>query len=162
MVISVNDNRYSVGVIMSVLYVMCGVPGSGKSTFSRKFAEEKGLERFSFDEMQCFRLESFMRPAIEAMREGKSVILDTVNLRVNVRKKVLQAVENIPCRKVVVYMDTSLEQCLYRNAHREARLQDCIIESTYKSLQKPTLDEGWDEIIIVKEDGTCESDFTSD
>lgn len=90
------------------------------------------------------------------------MILDTMNLRVNVRKKVLQGVGGIPCRKVVVYMDTSLEQCLYRNAHREARLQDCIIESTYRSLQKPTLDEGWDEIITVKEDGSFESDFTGD
>ena len=147
---------------MITLYEKCGVPGSGKSTFSRKFAEEKELERFSFDEMKCFRLEEFMRPAIKAMQEGKSVILDTTNLRVNVRKKVLQAVEDIPCRKVVVYMDTSLEQCLYRNAHRETRLQDCIVESTYSSLQKPTLDEGWDEIIYVKEDGTYESNFTGD
>ena len=137
---------------MTALYVMCGVPGSGKSTFSRKLAEEQGLERFSFDEMKCFRLEEFMRPAIKAIQEGKNVILDTTNLRVNVRKKVLQYVEEIPCRKVVVYMGTSLEQCLYRNAHRETRLQDCIIESTYRSLQKPTLEEGWDEIIYVKED----------
>lgn len=144
------------------LYVMCGVPGSGKSTFSRKLAEERNLERFSFDEMKCIRLEELMRPAIEAIQNGKSAILDTTNLRANVRKKVLQAVGDIQCRKVVVYMDTSLEQCLYRNAHRETRLQDCIIESTYRSLQKPTLDEGWDEIIIVKEDGTHESDFTSD
>lgn len=103
-----------------------------------------------------------MRPAIKAIQEGKNVILDTTNLRVNIRKKVLQAVKDISCKKVVVYMDTSLEQCLYRNAHREVRLQDCIIESTYMSLQKPTLEEGWDEIIYVKEDGSYESDFTGD
>lgn len=147
---------------MIALYVMCGVPGSGKSTFSRKLAEERGLQRFSFDEMRCLRLEEFLRPAVEAIRNGKSVILDTTNLRANVRKKVLQAAGDIQCRKVMVYMDTPLEQCLYRNAHREARLQDCIVESTYRSLQKPTPDEGWDEIIIVKEDGTYETDFTGD
>lgn len=145
---------------METIYVMCGVPGSGKTTFSRKFAEEKGLERFSFDEMRCFRLAEYIRPALEAMRKGKNVILDTTNLRINVRKKVLQEVADIPCRKVVVYMDTSLEQCLYRNAHRETRLEDFVVESSYRSLQKPTLDEGWDEIIYVKEDGTYESDFT--
>ena len=162
MVLSAGNDYYSGDLIMIALYVMCGVPGSGKSTFSRKLAEEKELERFSFDEMKCFRLEDFMRPAIKAMQEGKSVILDTTNLRVNIRKKVLQAVKDISCKKVVVYMDTSLEQCLYRNAHREARLQDCIVESTYRSLQKPTPDEGWDEIIYIKEDGTCASDFTGD
>lgn len=159
MVPSAGNDYYSGDLIMITLYVMCGVPGSGKSTFSRKLAEEKELERFSFDEMQCFRLEEFMRPAIKAMQEGKSVILDTINLRVNIRKKVLQAAKDISCKKVVVYMDTSLEQCLYRNAHRETRLQDCMVESTYRSLQKPTLEEGWDEIITVKENGTYESDI---
>lgn len=137
---------------MADFYVMCGVPGSGKTTHSKRMAEEHGLERFSFDEMRCFRLEEFMRPALESIREGKSVILDSTNLRVNVRRKVLQAVAGIPCKKIAVYMDTPLEECIRRNANREARLQDCIIESTHRSLQPPTLDEGWDEIIIIDED----------
>lgn len=135
---------------MVTAYVMCGVPGSGKTTTSKQMAEEHGLERFSFDEMRCFSLESFMRPAIKAMEEGKSVILDTVNLRVNVRKKVLQALANISCKKVVVYMDTPLDECIRRNANREVHLPEHIIQSTYRSLQQPTLDEGWDEVKEVK------------
>lgn len=135
---------------MADFYVMCGVPGSGKTTHSKRMAEEHGLERFSFDEMRCFRLEEFMRPAIKAMKEGKNVILDTVNLRVNVRKKVLQAVADIPCKKIVVYMDTPLEECIRRNAAREAHLPEHVIQSTYRALQKPTLDEGWDEVKEVK------------
>ena len=133
---------------MVTAYVMCGVPGSGKTTTSKKMAEEQGLERFSFDEMRCFRLESFMRPAVKALEEGKSVVLDTVNLRVNVRKKVLQVLASIPCKKVVVFMDTPLDECVRRNANREAHLPEHIIQSTYRALQKPTLDEGWDEIIL--------------
>ena len=138
---------------MTTLYVMCGIPGSGKTTTSKRMEKEYGLERFSFDEMQCFRLEEFIRPAIEAMQNGKSVILDTTNLRINVRAKILKAVEDIPCRKIVVYMDTPLEECIRRNANRECRLQDFIIKSTHRSLQRPTLDEGWDEIIYIKKDG---------
>lgn len=91
-----------------------------------------------------------MRPAIEAMDGGKSIILDTVNLRVNVRKKVLQALANIPCKKVVVYMDTPLEECIRRNATREVHLPEHVIQSTHRSLQPPTLDEGWDEVKEVK------------
>lgn len=140
---------------------MCGVPASGKTTTSKQMEKEYGLERFSFDEMRCFRLEEFIRPAIETMQNGKSVILDTTNLRVNVRAKILKAVEDIPCRKFVVYMDTPLDECIRRNANRECRLQDFIIESTYKSLQRPTLDEGWDEIICIKDGDCSESYFTS-
>lgn len=132
---------------MADLYVMCGVPGSGKTTTAKWMAEEHGFERFSFDEMRCFRLAEFIRPAMETMREGKSVILDSTNLRVNVRAKILQAVADISCRKVAVYMNTPLEECLRRNANREARLPDSVIESIHRSLQPPTLDEGWDEIL---------------
>lgn len=144
---SSDDDHYSGDLTMADFYVMCGVPGSGKTTHSKKMVEERGLERFSFDEMGCFRLEEFMRPALEAIREGKSVILDSTNLRVNVRKKILQAVADIPCKKIAVYMDTPLDECIRRNANRECRLQDFIIESTHRSLQPPTLDEGWDEIL---------------
>ena len=146
--LSSDDNRVSGDLTMVTAYVMCGVPGSGKTTTSKKMAEEQGLERFSFDEMRCFRLESFMLPAVEALKEGKSVVLDTVNLRANVRKKVLQALADIPCKKVVVFMDTPLDECIRRNANREAHLPEHVIQSTYRSLQKPTLDEGWDEIIL--------------
>ena len=135
---------------MTTLYVMCGVPGSGKTTHSKRMAEEHGLTRFSFDEMRCFRLAEFMRPALKSLREGKNVILDSTNLRVNVREKILQAVADIPCRKIAVYMDTPLDECIRRNANRECRLQDFIIESTHRSLQPPTLDEGWDEVKEVK------------
>lgn len=136
---------------MVTVYVMCGVPGSGKTTQSKRMAEELGLARFSFDEMRCIRQEEFLRPALAAMREGKSVILDTTNLRANVRKKLLQALEGVSCRKVVVFMDTPLEECLHRNANREAKLHERVIVSLHQSVQKPTIDEGWDEIYISRE-----------
>lgn len=137
---------------MKTLYVMCGIPGSGKSTLSRKLAEEHGLTRFSFDEMQCYTARQFLRPAVIALQEGKSVILDSTHLRVNGRKAVLKAVENIQCRKICVFIDTPFDECLRRNAQREARIPDVMMESTRRALEPPTIEEGWDEIIIINED----------
>lgn len=136
---------------MVALYVMCGVPGSGKTTHSKQMAEEFGLVRFSFDEMRCISQEEFLRPALEAMREGKSVILDTVNLTVNIRKKLLQAVKDIPCQKIVVFMDTPLEECIRRNASREVTLAEHVIVNLHQALQKPTKEEGWDKIYMYSE-----------
>lgn len=135
---------------MAAMYVMIGCPGAGKTTQAKRLEEELSLERFSFDEMHCFSLAQFMPHVVAAMQDGKSVILDTVNLRANVRAKILQGVADIPCRKVAVYMNTPLEECIRRNANREARLPDHVIQSTHRSLQPPTLDEGWDEIMEVK------------
>lgn len=133
---------------MQILYVMCGIPGSGKSTLSRQLAEERGLTRFSFDEMKCYTTRQFLRPVVAALQDGKSVVMDSTHLRVNGRKAILQAVADIPCRKVCVLMDTPFDECLRRNVNREARLPDIMMDSTRRSFEKPTLSEGWDEIII--------------
>ena len=133
---------------MQTLYVMCGIPGSGKSTLSKQLAEEYGLTRFSFDEMKCYTTRQFLRPVVVALQEGKSVVMDSTHLRVNGRKVILDAVKDIPCRKVCVLMDTPFDECLRRNANREARVPDMMMESVHRTMQKPTLSEGWDEIII--------------
>ena len=132
---------------MITLYVMCGIPASGKSTKSRQLAEEHGLTRFSYDEMRCFHQRDFVIPAVNALRNGENVIMDSTNLRITGRKDILETVADIPCKKIAVYMSTPLEECLHRNTNREARLQDFMVESAYRSLQPPTLDEGWDEIL---------------
>lgn len=134
---------------MQTLYVMCGIPGSGKSTLSKQLAEEHGLTRFSFDEMKCYTTRQFLRPVVVALQEGKSVVMDSTHLRVNGRKVILDAVKDIPCRKVCVLMDTPFDECLRRNANREARVPDMMMESVHRSMQKPTLAEGWDEIKII-------------
>ena len=133
---------------MQTLYVMCGIPGSGKSTLSKQLAEEYGLTRFSFDEMKCYTTRQFLRPVVATLQEGKSVVMDSTHLRVNGRKVILDAVKDIPCRKVCVLMDTPFDECLRRNANREARVSDMMMESVHRTMQKPTLSEGWDEIII--------------
>lgn len=134
--------------MMQILYVMCGIPGSGKTTESRRLAEEYGLLRFSFDEMKCYTSHQFLQPVIAALLEGKNVIMDSTHLRKKGRKAILKAVANIPCRKVCIFMNTPFNECLYRNANREARIPDMMMESIYKTTEKPTLEEGWDEIII--------------
>lgn len=153
---STRNDYYTSDLSMNILYVMCGVPGSGKTTMSKQMEEGYGLERFSFDEMRCFRLKEFVAPAIDILQKGKDVVLDSTNLRANVRKKILQEIKDFQCKKIVIYMNTSLEKCLQRNANREVRLQDFTVESTYKSLQPPTLDEGWDEIIVINNDEDIE------
>lgn len=134
---------------MQALYVMCGIPGSGKSTLSKQVAEDNGLTRFSFDELGCHTTRQFLCPVITALQNGKSVIMDSTHLRKNERKIILQTVVDIPCHKICIYMNTPFDECLRRNAIREARLPDMMIRSMYISIQKPTLDEGWDEIITI-------------
>lgn len=132
---------------MQTLYVMCGIPASGKSTKSKQLAEKHGLTRFSFDEMGCYTTRQFLRPVVEALKNGEDVIMDSTHLKTNSRKVIFQAIESIPCRKICIFMNTSFDECLRRNANRDARVPDIAMETLNNSIEPPTLDEGWDEIL---------------
>lgn len=132
---------------MLTIYVMCGTPGSGKTTLSKQLAEEKKLVRFSYDEMHCFDLRGLMKPVVGALLGGKNAIVDNVNNRIKGREMLLNYVKDIPCKKILVFMNTPLDECKKRNANRQNRLPDYFIEGIHNALQIPTLDEGWDEIL---------------
>lgn len=133
---------------MTTLYLFCGSPGSGKTTLSKQIAEQYNAERISFDERHYIRHTDMIPPIIEALIDGKNVVADSVFSHVKQRTAILDAVKDIPCRKVLVYMTTPLDECLRRNANRKNRLPDFVVESFYNSFEPPTLAEGWDEIII--------------
>lgn len=143
---------------MRLLLVFCGSPGSGKTTLSRKIAEEQTAIRFSFDEMRCFQHKELLPHVIKALRSGKNVVVDALFTREVWRKTILETTSDIECRKILIYMDTPLEECIRRNAQRPYPLPSEFIENIYKSIEPPTISEGWDEIREVK---TYETDFTS-
>lgn len=133
---------------MQYVYIICGIPGSGKTTLSKQLAEEYSMKRFSFDEMNCYTTRQFVSTAIVALQEGKSIIMDSTLLKKASRRIILQAISNFPCRKVCIFMNTPLDECLQRNAQREIVIPDVIIRSIHETMQVPTLEEGWDEVII--------------
>lgn len=132
---------------MTTLYLFCGSPGSGKTTISKQMAEQYNAERISFDERHYIRHTDMILPIVEALTDGKNVIADSVFSHVKQRTAILDAVQDIQCKKVLVYMTIPLDECLRRNANRKNRLPDFVVESFYQTFEPPTLSEGWDEII---------------
>ena len=131
------------------LYVLCGVPGSGKTTYAKQLSEDKTIVKLSYDELRCPSQLEFARLIRKELRNGKSVVADTVNNSVFNRKLILDFIKDIECNKVLVFLDTALDDCLTRNNLREKPMNPNIIKCIHKSFQTPTLDEGWDEIIII-------------
>lgn len=126
---------------------MCGSPGSGKSTLSKQIANEQNLVRLSLDEMGYIRQHKLIPHVVDALKEGKSVVADSLYTKKQWRTELLQAVENLGCRCVLLRMDTPLDECIRRNRGRDGALPDFVIEDIYNSIELPTLDEGWDEIL---------------
>lgn len=149
------------------LCVLCGIPGSGKTTLSKQLTNRYKAKLYCFDNLpgahspkrhKAVR-EQMWHGIAEDLRNGFDVVCDDLHSLTEWRRGLLAAVSGIECKKVLIVMDTPLDECLRRNANREARLPDFVLHDMHKKYQPPELLEGWDEIKEVK---TYESNFTSD
>lgn len=136
--------------MIMTLTILCGPAGSGKTTLSKKLAEEQNAIRYSFDEMRCLQHKELFPHILKSLENGQNVVVDALFTRIVQRKMLLEAIRDIECERVLIYMNTPLDECVRRNAQRDNPLPNFVIESIYETIEPPTLSEGWDEIREVK------------
>ena len=57
---------------------MCGSPGAGKTTLSKKIAKNFNLIRLSFDELNCIHHNELIPHIINTLDNKKSIIVDAL------------------------------------------------------------------------------------
>ena len=137
------------------LIVLCGIPGSGKSTLAQQLAKIYDAKLYSYDDISrgnrpgnSYEVHSNILLSIaEDLHNKTNIVWDDLNIRAETRTKVLEAVSDIECNKILIVMTTPLGECIRRNAGRQHRLPDWVINHIYRKYQQPTLEEGWDEIL---------------
>ena len=132
---------------MTNLLVLCGASGSGKSTLSKEIAEKQNLIRLSMDELNFFSHSELLPLITELLESNKDIIIDALYTKLKWRKEILEATNRFDCKRTLIYMNTSLNECIRRNKGRKSPLPDLVIEHTYNKIESPSLDEGWDEIL---------------
>lgn len=140
-------------------YILCGLPASGKTTLSTQLANEHNAKLYHYDEFKkgCKPQESkqthqrLYNQIKQDLLQGNDVVLDDLHLALEWRKSLLSALQDIPCKKILIVMITPLEECVRRNAQRQgqARLPDFVIYHLNQRYQPPSLEEGWDDIQYV-------------
>lgn len=151
---------------MPVAALMVGLPCSGKSTFAK--SEFDSYTILSYDKIitnlhpettydEAFTLSDrsdtvtlFNKALQSVVYDNKNVVIDNTNLTVNVRRNILK---QLPPEyyKVAVVLNSDYAVLRGRNLDRAAsgkRIPDHVMASMKKSFTIPTLEEGFDNIVM--------------
>jgi predicted kinase len=152
---------------MASLVLMMGVPGSGKTTYAKKFIGENDIYvsrdeiRFSLvteDEPYFSKEDEVLKTFISKVDEGivkakRYVVADATHLNAGSRAKLLKNLHNKPDNVYVLYVAVPLEVALERNAQRSGRalVPETSIRNMFQSLSLPKKEEGIDVVLLLDE-----------
>lgn len=153
------------------IYVLIGVPGSGKSTWTKHFlasspkdfvvvssdavldqiAAEKGLNysdvHKDFIGLATGKAKQSFR---EAMNNRDNIIFDQTNVSKKKRRSILQQLPKDYVKIAVVFQteDKEVERRLKARAEQTGKhIPDFVMKDMYSRWEAPTRDEGFDRII---------------
>lgn len=154
----------------SKLWILVGIPGSGKSTWIQNhknfFGNKCGI--VSRDEIRFSLLEEnddyfakekdvwikYVNDAIISLKNNTDTILDATHLNESSRAKILRALKdnlnNVEINAIVI--DTPLAKAIKWNDLREGRkfVPHSIIRRMNSQMTMPNIEEGFDTIYIYK------------
>ena len=154
---------------MPIAIVAIGVPGSGKTTFLKAFAERHGFAYINKDAIRAEMLGDIRdqsknrevwleseRRITDALARGQSVALDSTYAERWKRRELVTSLKKRGATKVIgLYFDVPYERALQqnRNADRELVVTERDMRWFQDQLEKdpPNLDEGFDALYGFEE-----------
>ena len=133
------------------LIIFVGGQGSGKSTFFKRYFSDTHI-RLNLDMLKTRHREKILFNA--CLEAKQKVVIDNTNPSKFDRKIYVQDAKNAHFKAIAYYFDSGLDDALLRNEQRvgKAKIPRVGVISTFKKLEIPELDEGFDEIYSVSID----------
>ena len=148
------------------LFLLCGCPGCGKSTWARQRVGKYGGYHISRDEIRFALLDkrggdyfdyenevvrTFINKINELLDNDEQCIdiyVDATHLTRSSRNQIMRQLHLNDAYKIAVWFDIPLEVCQYRNKQRtgRARVPTETVESMYNRASRPSkrdFDEVW-------------------
>ena len=158
-----------------ILYISCGVPGSGKTTFLNEFKNDNEVVisrddiRFSLlkDGEDYFTHErevyaKFVDAITKNIRNGINVYADATHLNTGSRYKLLHALKNRGCKPSeinAIYFNIPMNICLERNEKRQgtkAYVPRGQVKRMFCQYDFPSKVEGFKNIWSINSEGDVE------
>lgn len=140
------------------LYIMVGIPGSGKSTVAKNLGAIVvssdtvreilyGSEEILGESKVVFSwVDSIVK---DALIDGRDVIYDATCLTKKTREGIVKKFRETADEIVCIFVDTPLEKCIKRNSLRSRKVPEDVIRSMSAKLERPMLEEGFDRINTI-------------
>ena len=133
--------------------ILIGLPAAGKTTFYRERLAGTHAH-VSKDLMRNTRRPQRRQEQLieEALAAGRSVVVDNTNPTADVRVPTIRLARKHAARVIGYFFPTDATDALRRNRARTGRdrVPDVAIFAARKKLEPPSLDEGFDQLFIVR------------
>lgn len=146
---------------MNKLYMMIGLPASGKSTIAKEISKSEGAIIVSSDEIrkefgdindQSQNVKVFEEVISRAkfyLANQYDVIIDATNINYKKRRHLLNSIDSLHTKeRIAILVATPYEECLERNQLRERKVPEEVIKRMYYNFYIPQYYEGFDDIQI--------------
>lgn len=147
--------------MMNKLFMMIGIPASGKTSLAEQIAKSEDAEIVSSDNIrkELYGDENIQGDSnevfktvenriINGLKNNKNMIYDATNINYKRRMAFLQKIRKLKVEKIAIMVATPYEQCLIRNSQRERQVPGKVIKRMYFNFYVPQYFEGWDDIQI--------------
>eukprot|EP00403_Amphidinium_massartii_P025160 CAMPEP_0178396230 /NCGR_PEP_ID=MMETSP0689_2-20121128/13624_1 /TAXON_ID=160604 /ORGANISM="Amphidinium massartii, Strain CS-259" /LENGTH=542 /DNA_ID=CAMNT_0020016903 /DNA_START=39 /DNA_END=1667 /DNA_ORIENTATION=+ len=154
--LGVKPAAYPVPALKGQTLVLCiGPPGSGKSSAATQHFT--ACVRVNQDTLKT--KEKCLKACEQALKEGKSVIVDNQNKQVTDRAPYLALAKAVGAASIAIHYDVPKELCFHLNAyrmlntsselHRPEKVPSMVIHGFYKNVQAPKVSEGFSSVYRV-------------
>lgn len=138
------------------MIILCGLPGSGKSTIAEAIRDRYEFVRVNQDDLGSKK--KCIKVAETALREGKSVVIDRCNFDPSQRKTWIDMAKHLKVKSIkVVDLIVDPEVCIARAIERKnhptlsgEEAVNNVVRKIDKVFVKPTLAEGVDSIVQIR------------
>jgi predicted kinase len=129
--------------------IFIGLQATGKSSFYREKFSDTHI-RINLDMLKTRHREKILFYA--CLEAKQPLVIDNTNLTIEDRKRYLPIAKEKQFQIIGYYFKSSIEECQSRNSMRDRSIPIVALLATYKKLQIPTYQEGFDRLYYVSID----------